>query len=40
LDGVVKFAAEGIKQKPVWKTVFDRKSPAYTTDWEDLPVVR
>lgn len=39
-DGVLKFAAEGIKAKPVWKTVFDRKSPAYTTDWGQLPVVR
>ncbi len=32
------FASEGI-EKP-WKTKFNRKSPSFTTKWNELPVVR
>ena len=36
--GTVAFAAEGI-EKP-WRTKFEKRSPRYTTRWEDLPIVR
>jgi DNA polymerase V len=35
--GTVAFAAAGIKRP--WKTKFNRKSPRYTTRWEELRVV-
>lgn len=34
----IQWAAEGI-EKP-WRTKFTRKTPAYTTDWADLPKIR
>jgi DNA polymerase V len=37
---MVKYAAVGIGGKQQkWKTVFNRKSPAYTSDWNQLPMV-
>jgi DNA polymerase V len=31
------FASSGISK--TWKTQFQRRSPAYTTDWAALPIV-
>ena len=36
-SGTLEYAASGLT-KP-WKTQFHRRSPAYTTDWNALPVV-
>jgi len=36
-SGTLEYAASGLT-KP-WKTQFHRRSPAYTTDWNSLPVV-
>ena len=35
--GTLEYASSGITKK--WKTQFHRRSPAYTTDWKELPVV-
>jgi len=35
----LKYAATGLKSSPKWQTVFNMRSPAYTTNWEQLPVV-
>ncbi len=35
--GTLEYAASGLT-KP-WKTQIHRRSPAYTTDWDELPVV-
>jgi len=35
--GTLQYASSGITKK--WKTQFHRRSPAYTTDWNELPVV-
>ena len=34
--GTLAYASSGIS--PSWKTQFHRRSPAYTTDWNELPV--
>lgn len=36
--GTLGYASNGITKK--WKTQFHRRSPAYTTHWEQLPVVQ
>jgi DNA polymerase V len=36
--GTLQYASSGISK--AWKTQFHRRSPAYTTDWKELPVVR
>ncbi|MEO6307503.1 MAG: DUF4113 domain-containing protein [Nitrospiraceae bacterium] len=36
-DGTLHYASNGITK--AWKTQFLRRSPAYTTDWDALPVV-
>jgi len=36
--GTLRYAAEGLTQR--WKARFERRSPAYTTTWRDLPVAR
>ena len=35
--GTLKYAAEGLDQP--WRTKFLRRSPRYTTRWDELPVV-
>jgi DNA polymerase V len=35
--GTLQYASSGITKE--WKTQFHRRSPAYTTDWDELPVV-
>jgi DNA polymerase V len=35
--GTLHYASSGITK--AWKTRFHRRSPAYTTDWDELPVV-
>ena len=35
--GTLQYASSGISN--AWKTQFHRRSPAYTTDWNALPVV-
>ena len=35
--GALQYASSGITK--AWKTQFHRRSPAYTTDWDALPVV-
>ena len=34
----LRYAAEGFTKR--WRARFERRSPAYTTSWRDLPVVR
>lgn len=36
--GTLHYASSGFTKE--WKTQFRRRSPAYTTDWDELPVVR
>ncbi|MCD6307683.1 MAG: DUF4113 domain-containing protein, partial [Candidatus Latescibacteria bacterium] len=36
--GTLRYAAEGIHQR--WRTKFEKRSPRYTTRWEELPVVK
>ena len=36
--GTLQYASSGITKK--WKTQFHRRSPAYTTHWDELPVVK
>ena len=36
--GALQYASSGITKK--WKTHFHRRSPAYTTHWDQLPVVK
>jgi DNA polymerase V len=33
----LQYASSGITK--AWKTQFHRRSPAYTTDWDALPIV-
>jgi len=35
--GTLQYAASGLTK--AWKTQFHRRSPTYTTDWDELPVV-
>ena len=35
--GTLHYASSGITKE--WKTQFHRRSPAYTTDWKELPAV-
>jgi hypothetical protein len=37
-DGTLRDAAGGITR--AWSTRFHRRSPAYTTQWSDLPLVQ
>jgi len=36
--GTLRYAAEGITKR--WRARFERRSPAYTTNWHDLPVAK
>lgn len=36
--GTLRYAAEGLTKH--WKARFERRSPAYTTSWRDLPVAK
>jgi hypothetical protein len=35
----VRYAATGSTRNQKWKTVFQRRSPSYTTNWDQLPRV-
>lgn len=35
----LKYASTGLAAKQRWKTVFKRRSPSYTTNWDQLPKV-
>lgn len=37
--GTLRYAAAGLGQKQRWQTVFSMRSPAYTTNWGQLPAV-
>ncbi|MCK5526437.1 MAG: Y-family DNA polymerase [Candidatus Latescibacteria bacterium] len=37
--GTVKYAAAGVDPNPRWRTVAENRSPAYTTNWGQLPEV-
>lgn len=37
-DGTLRYAAEGFTKH--WRARFERRSPAYTTNWRDLPVAK
>ncbi len=37
-SGAVKFAAAGLIADQPWRTVFRHRSPAYTTDWKQIPM--
>ena len=36
-SGTLQYASSGIAKK--WKATFHRRSPAFTTSWDELPVV-
>jgi len=36
----IKYASMGLNTSPNWQTVFNKRSPAYTTDWDQLLTVR
>lgn len=36
-SGTLQYASSGIER--TWKTQFQKRSPAYTTDWKQLPLV-
>jgi DNA polymerase V len=36
--GTLRYAAEGYVKR--WRARFERRSPAYTTNWRDLPIAR
>jgi DNA polymerase V len=36
--GTLRYAAEGFSKH--WRARFERRSPAYTTTWRDLPVAK
>ena len=36
--GTLRYAAEGFTKR--WRAKFERRSPAYTTNWLDLPIAR
>jgi DNA polymerase V len=36
-DNTVRFGAQGLQQE--WRMRRERKSPAYTTSWKEIPVV-
>ena len=36
--GTLQYAAEGFTKR--WRARFERRSPAYTTNWRDLPVAK
>jgi DNA polymerase V len=36
--GTLRYAAEGLTQR--WRARFEQRSPAYTTNWRDLPVAK
>jgi len=36
--GTLIYGAVGLKQH--WRTRFEKRSPRYTTRWEEIPVVR
>lgn len=38
-SGSLKYAAAGLGQAQIWRTVFKKRSPNYTTDWRQLPGV-
>ena len=35
-SGTLKYAAVGLGRNQRWQTVFERRSPAYTTNWDQL----
>lgn len=37
-SGTLQYASSGITKE--WKATFNRRSPAFTTSWDELPVVR
>jgi DNA polymerase V len=37
-SGTLQYASSGIAKE--WKATFNRRSPAFTTSWDELPVVR
>ena len=36
--GILHYASSGLTRE--WKTHFHRRSPAYTTQWDELPLVQ
>jgi DNA polymerase V len=36
--GTLRHAADGFTKR--WRVLFERRSPAYTTNWRDLPIAR
>lgn len=37
--GTLAYAAAGLRKGQRWRTVFQKRSPAYTTNWAQLPTV-
>lgn len=37
--GTLRYASSGIDRNRKWQTVFNMKSPAYTTNWNEIPKV-
>jgi DNA polymerase V len=38
--GTLKAGSIGRKQREAWHARFERRTPCYTTRWEDIPLVR
>jgi len=36
--GAIRFGAEGVAEAP-WRMQYTRRSPQYTSVWEELPIV-
>ena len=39
-SGALTYAATGLAVTKPWHTVFEKRSPFYTTDWNQIPEVR
>ena len=39
-SNILKYLSTGIAEKPSWETAFNYRSPAYTTDWNQILTVR
>ncbi|MCU0600819.1 MAG: Y-family DNA polymerase [Desulfobacterales bacterium] len=37
--GTVRYAAAGLASNETWRTISRQRSPAYTTDWDQIPMV-
>jgi DNA polymerase V len=38
-SGTLRYAAAGLAAREKWRTISKQRSPAYTTDWDQIPLV-